>query len=170
MCWFLTSFYLESWFDFAMDPTNEHHSGKKVWAVHGKSELTETEKRRAGAEQNQERAYQLLHQGDCSQRTCPGRPNSHFGILLWHFTALALKCAKISHRTLWTKKLVVASIQHAISLFQLTNQPTPWPSSASELYQLSDRRLSAKLVLTFEDREVSHGQCGGSPTNVISIF
>jgi hypothetical protein len=30
---------------------------------------------------------------------------------------------------------------------------TPWPESASELYRPSDRRLSAKLVTTFEDRE-----------------
>jgi hypothetical protein len=29
---------------------------------------------------------------------------------------------------------------------------TPWPESASELYRPSDRRLSAKLVLTFADR------------------
>jgi hypothetical protein len=29
---------------------------------------------------------------------------------------------------------------------------TPWPESASELYQPSDRRLSAKLVPTFADR------------------
>jgi hypothetical protein len=29
---------------------------------------------------------------------------------------------------------------------------TPWPESASELYRPSDRRLSAKLVLTFVDR------------------
>jgi hypothetical protein len=28
---------------------------------------------------------------------------------------------------------------------------TPWPESASELYPPSDRRLSAKLVSTFED-------------------
>jgi hypothetical protein len=26
---------------------------------------------------------------------------------------------------------------------------TPWPETASELYRLSDHRLSAKLVLTF---------------------
>jgi hypothetical protein len=37
------------------------------------------------------------------------------------------------------------------------------------LYQKSDRRLSAKLVPTFADREVSRGQRGGSPT-VFSIF
>jgi hypothetical protein len=30
--------------------------------------------------------------------------------------------------------------------------------------------LSAKLVPTFADRGVSHGQCGGSPTAVFSIF
>jgi hypothetical protein len=30
--------------------------------------------------------------------------------------------------------------------------------------------LSAKLVLTFVDRGVSHDQYGGSPTAVISIF
>jgi hypothetical protein len=29
---------------------------------------------------------------------------------------------------------------------------TPWSESGSELYQSSDRRLSAKLVQTFEDR------------------
>jgi CBS-domain-containing membrane protein len=28
---------------------------------------------------------------------------------------------------------------------------TPWPESASELYRLSDSRLSAKLVPTFAD-------------------
>jgi hypothetical protein len=31
---------------------------------------------------------------------------------------------------------------------------TPWSDSASELYRPSDRRLSAKLVLTFLDRGV----------------
>jgi CBS-domain-containing membrane protein len=29
---------------------------------------------------------------------------------------------------------------------------TPWPESTSELYRLSDRRFSAKLVPTFADR------------------
>jgi hypothetical protein len=29
---------------------------------------------------------------------------------------------------------------------------TPWPESASELFRLSDSRLSAKLVSTFADR------------------
>jgi hypothetical protein len=30
---------------------------------------------------------------------------------------------------------------------------TPWPEYESELYRPSDRRLSAKLVTTFADRE-----------------
>jgi hypothetical protein len=32
------------------------------------------------------------------------------------------------------------------------NNQTPWLESAMELYRLSDRRLSAKLVPTFADR------------------
>jgi hypothetical protein len=32
------------------------------------------------------------------------------------------------------------------------NKQTPWPETASELYRLSDRRLSAKLVPTFAYR------------------
>jgi hypothetical protein len=32
----------------------------------------------------------------------------------------------------------------------------------------SDRCLSARLVPTFADRGVLHGQCGGSPTAVIA--
>jgi hypothetical protein len=47
---------------------------------------------------------------------------------------------------------------------------TPWSESASELYRPSDLLLSAKLVPTFADRGVSHGQCGGYPTAVISVF
>jgi hypothetical protein len=45
-----------------------------------------------------------------------------------------------------------------------------WLLSASELYRSSDRRLSAKLVPTFADREVSRGQLGGFPMAVISVF
>jgi hypothetical protein len=45
-----------------------------------------------------------------------------------------------------------------------------WSEFASELYRSSDRRLSAKFVLTFADREVSRSQRGGSPTAIISVF
>jgi hypothetical protein len=34
----------------------------------------------------------------------------------------------------------------------VTNKQIPWPESAKELYPLSERRLSAKLVPTFEYR------------------
>jgi hypothetical protein len=57
-----------------------------------------------------------------------------------------------------------------IMLQQRTKRPTPWPESASELYRPSDRRLSAKLVLTIADRGVSRSQCSGSPTAVISFL
>jgi hypothetical protein len=39
----------------------------------------------------------------------------------------------------------------------------------SELYRPSNRRLSAKLVPTFADRGVLHGQCGGSPTGSLTM-
>jgi hypothetical protein len=40
----------------------------------------------------------------------------------------------------------------------------------SELHRPSDRRLSAKLVPTFADKDVWRSQRGGSPTAVISDF
>jgi CBS-domain-containing membrane protein len=39
-----------------------------------------------------------------------------------------------------------------VRLLKHKTDKTPWPESASELYQPSDRRLSAKLVPTFADR------------------
>jgi hypothetical protein len=39
----------------------------------------------------------------------------------------------------------------------------PWPSSTSELYRPRDSSLSAKLVPTYADRGVSHGQRNRSP-------
>jgi hypothetical protein len=33
-----------------------------------------------------------------------------------------------------------------------SSDKTPWPESGSEFYRPSDRRLSAKLVQTFEER------------------
>jgi hypothetical protein len=41
-----------------------------------------------GEEQSQEHAHHILwHQGNCSQRIRPCKPNSQFRILLSHFTA-----------------------------------------------------------------------------------
>jgi hypothetical protein len=42
----------------------------------------------------------------------------------------------------------VRSLSQDILLF--LKEGTPWPESASKLYRLSDRRLSAKLLPTFE--------------------
>jgi len=47
---------------------------------------------------------------------------------------------------------------------------TPWPQSARELYRQSGCRRSAKLVPTFADRGVSHGQRKESPQPLISVF
>jgi hypothetical protein len=57
-------------------------------------------------------------------------------------------------------KLLVASFCREVSTNNNNNNNnnetelnlTPWPETASELYRPSDRRLSAKLVPTFEDR------------------
>jgi hypothetical protein len=38
-----------------------------------------------------------------------------------------------------------------LKVYDITNKQTPWPESASEPYQPSGRRLSAKLVPTFEN-------------------
>jgi hypothetical protein len=56
-----------------------------------------------------------------------------------------------------------------ITVLDISHKKTPWPESTSELYQPSDRCLSAKLVPTFADRGVSRSQRPGSPTAVISI-
>jgi hypothetical protein len=56
------------------------------------------------------------------------------------------------------------ALPYAISL-----ERTPWPESASELYQPTDCRLSAKLVPTFAERRVSRSHRGGSSTAVISV-
>jgi hypothetical protein len=40
-------------------------------------------------------------------------------------------------------------LQDLLCLINTTKKQTPWPESASELYRLSDRSLSAKLVPTF---------------------
>jgi hypothetical protein len=51
---------------------------------------------------------------------------------------------------------------------QTTTKQTLWPESASELYRLSDRRLSVNLVPAFADRGASRCQRSVSPTAVFS--
>jgi hypothetical protein len=43
--------------------------------------------------------------------------------------------------------------QAAFPFQHMLKKQTPWPESASELYEQSDLRLSAKLVSTFADTE-----------------
>jgi hypothetical protein len=52
-------------------------------------------------------------------------------------------------------------------LYKQNKKQTPWPQSASELYQPSNRRLSAKLVRTFADRGLSRSQGGISPAAIL---
>jgi hypothetical protein len=67
-----------------------------------------------------------------------------------------------------TEKLPLAtSNTRCNQIYKQTNKQTLWPESARELYRPSDSCLSAKLVPTFVDREVSRCQRGGSPTAVI---
>jgi hypothetical protein len=66
--------------------------GQKAWAMrlclYGMSELIETE----NSETGEEHAHHFhSHQGECSQRLRPGRPNSQFHIPLWHFDSNCMK-------------------------------------------------------------------------------
>jgi hypothetical protein len=62
-----------------------------------------------------------------------------------------------------TRDLPICSIAHQPTTLQRDHFKIMYTyTSASELYQPSDHRLSAKLVPTFEDRGVSHGQRNGS--------
>jgi hypothetical protein len=155
-CWFFTSFYLESyiWPDaisLRLQQRNsecasvsaqilekvqwrpwqwwDKHLGKKAWALHGKSKLTETKKDETGEEQSQEHDHHKTetveeqskekgwHQWYHSQRICLSRPNRQFRILQWRFKATAWKCAETSPRTLVTKELDVAAQKRSVSHF-----------------------------------------------------
>jgi hypothetical protein len=71
-------------------------------------------KKETGEKQSQGHSrHSLWQQGDCSQRICPGRPNSQFRILLWHFTATAWKCAK----TLSTKLPIYKSTRYFVDFW-----------------------------------------------------
>jgi hypothetical protein len=56
----------------------------------------------------------------------------------------------------WPPSPAASALLHGVQTTRCYNNKklnyTPWPESASKLYRPSDRRLSAKLVLTFADR------------------
>jgi hypothetical protein len=54
----------------------DKRSGKKAWAVHGKSKLTETEKGEKGEEQSQDHANHFFGIMGIVHKECPGSPNS----------------------------------------------------------------------------------------------
>jgi membrane-bound metal-dependent hydrolase YbcI (DUF457 family) len=66
-------------------------------------------------------------------------------------------------------KMLIAVYQTILHHILEDRQTNTMAESVSELYLLSDCRLSAKLVPTFVDRRVSC-KCSGSPSAVISVF
>jgi hypothetical protein len=59
-------------------------------------------------ETGQEHAHNFLwHQWDCSQTIHPGRPNSQFCILLWHFMVTVWRCVKTLPQTLVISMTVI---------------------------------------------------------------
>jgi hypothetical protein len=140
-CWFFTSFYLESCIlsDVISDSWSEAAACQRLLAasschfwrcnllVEGyywwwelDLHLWPWDKARILLMENEEKSQEHTHnflwqQGDCSQKIRPGRLNSQFLILLWHFMVTAWKCAKTSPRILATKELAVASQQRIAS-------------------------------------------------------
>jgi hypothetical protein len=70
----------------------------------------------------------------------------HVSGLIWHFLIAVLVLKFAVHSNVWHRIIRVIIIIIIIIII------TPWPQSASELYRSSDRRTSANLVPTFEDR------------------
>jgi hypothetical protein len=63
----------------------------------------------------------------------------------------------------------MGSAKYSACYYWLNKNKTPWPESASKLYQPSDRRFSAKLVPTFADKGATRSACR-IPTVVFSDF
>jgi hypothetical protein len=88
--------------------------GKKVWAVHGclnrKVQTHHDQKKMRQAKSKVKTCSSFFISRGCSQRIHPGRPNSQFPTLLWHFT-VSVKLCQAWPQTLATKELAVASPQ-----------------------------------------------------------
>jgi hypothetical protein len=69
------------------------------------------------------------------------------------FPALELAVSRVTKSPLSTGLFHwIANKATALIIKEKLKKKTPWPESASELYQPRDRRLSAKLLPTFADR------------------
>jgi hypothetical protein len=53
---------------------------------------------------------------------------------------------------------IIFGTEYGFAMRFIKLKKSPWPQSAGELYRPSDRRLGAKLVRTFADREMSRGE------------
>jgi hypothetical protein len=77
-------------------------------------------------------------------------------------------CNYTAVKSVETRKIDVSSLGPPVRVTFLSWRDPPiflsirWPYSATELYRLSDRRLSTKSLSTFADRGVPCGQLGGS--------
>jgi hypothetical protein len=99
----------------------------------GNVQVHRDRKDETGDEQSQEHAHQFhWRPGDCSQIISPRRPNSQFRILLWHFTAIAWKCAKTSPRTLATEELT----GYCITTTHVLHSHLSWSAEIRVLGQL----------------------------------
>jgi hypothetical protein len=73
----------------------------------------------------------------------------------FHFRQVSLgSCFAVLLAVSWDDMVIGAFFQY--------KKKTPWSESANELYRPRNRRLSAKWLPTFADREVTRGQREGS--------
>jgi hypothetical protein len=92
----------------------------------------------------------------------------HYGRRTVHWTLPSRsRRSSVSRLLLWVSVSVANLRVQGLFIFQCEivekkKKKTPCSESASELYRMSDRRLSAKWLPTFSDRGVPHGQCDGS--------
>jgi hypothetical protein len=88
-----------------------------------------------------------------------------------HFDATSLDCRTMKIKWYWAPSVRRCSSLNLLwTKIKNKGKKAPWPGSTRELYRLSDRRLSVKLLPTFANRGVSRSPRGGSPTTVISFL
>jgi hypothetical protein len=136
MCWFFTSFYFELyiWPDvisqWCLNICKELHqtasddatflsrviTANESW-IYGYASETKQQSSQWKSANSPRPKSRDRWQRHCSQRICPGRLNSQFYMLLWHFVMTVWKYAETSPRTLATKELAVVLWQCTVSHF-----------------------------------------------------